>query len=294
MEKIILIISLMFFTSISQGQNFTSDSVLSIYKKSSLEKFYLSIDKYNLKDIGAPDSGYNEIEINKFVKDTFEFIYHGDFNGNGKKDFLTGLNIDLGCNYQFFLFDYETNKQAKQVLKLNPECPFYSYLIPRGNVNEFTYYFIKNQEKKTIDSVEVVMCKGELLSKKLVQRKTRKLKTFTIKLKTVNSTITYEYKKNILTKEIIRNGGEKKQHINKDIAEFIIHIISKLDFQSIEKRNTNFDDAPSLNINIEYKRAGILEFSDLINFFTGGSLYYSIDLSTLYRLLYPEQFKEDY
>ena len=109
----------------AQDTKLTKEEVLKLYQESSLEKYYLVIDYYNLKEFGEPDSGYINLSINRFVKDTFDFIYQGDFNGNGKPDLLTAITPQLGCCYQFFLMDYQTNKKARQVVKLNPACPYY-------------------------------------------------------------------------------------------------------------------------------------------------------------------------
>ena len=90
--------------------------------------------------------------------------------------------------------DYETNKKAKQVVKLNPACPYYCYLVPAGKANEFTYYYL-NDKKDTVFTQNVVMYKGELIDKEFVEKKPEKLKNFTINLRASRgrNNIVYHY-----------------------------------------------------------------------------------------------------
>jgi len=279
---------------IAQNTRLTKEEVLKLYQESSLEKYYLVIDYYNLKDIGEPDSGYINLSINRFVKDTFDYIYQGDFNGNGKPDLLTALTPEFGCGYQFFLMDYETNKKARQVVKLNPACPYYCYLVPAGKTNEFTYYYL-NDKKDTVFTQDVIMYKGELIDKEFAEKKPEKLKNFTINLRASRGrqNIVYHYNGKRLTRYLSEDGKEIPWDIPADTASLITDLMRRIDFTSMKKRNTHFDDAPSLDMEIVSKGKSV-KFEDTINFFTGGSRYYSVSLASLYKLLYPEFFKESY
>ncbi len=104
-----LILALLYgYCCIAQDTKLTKEEVLKLYQESSLEKHILLLDSFR-------------VSINKFVKDPFDNIYQGDFNDNGTEDLLTAIIPNYGCGYQFFLMDYQTNKKAKQVVKLNPD-----------------------------------------------------------------------------------------------------------------------------------------------------------------------------
>ncbi len=263
-----------------QEKTLSADEILKLYQESSLKENILSLDS-------------SDLEINRFVKDTFDFMYQGDFDGNGMDDLLTAITPNYGCGYQFFLFDYEINKKAKQVVKLNPACPYYCYLVPAEKANEFTYYYL-NKKQDSIFTQDILMYKGELIDKDYVERKPLKVKAFKINLKTRYQDVEYRYNGKQLVRYLIDDGKKELLPIQKDTADLIIELISRIDFATLKKRNTHFDDAPSLHIEIVSKRQNTINFMDKINFFTGGSLYYSVSLTTLYKLLYPEYFKEEY
>jgi len=153
----------------AQDTKLTKEEVLKLYQESSLKKHILLLDSFI-------------VDMNNFARDTFDFIYQGDFNGNGMEDLLTAMIPNYGCCYQFFLLDYRVNKKARQVVKLNPACPYYCYLVPAGKANEFTYYYL-NDKKDTVFTQDVVMYKGELIDKEFVEKKPEKLKATIGRLK---------------------------------------------------------------------------------------------------------------
>jgi len=265
----------------AQDTMLTKEEVLKLYQESSLKKHILLLDSFR-------------VSINKFVKEPFDNIYQGDFNDNGTEDLLTAIIPNYGCGYQFFLMDYQTNKKAKQVVKLNPACPYYCYLMPAGKANEFTYYYL-NDKKDTVFTQDVIMYKGELIDKEFVEKKPEKLKNFTINLRASRGrqNIVYHYNGKHLTRHLSEDGKETPWDIPADTANLITDLMRRIDFTTMKKRNIHFDDTPSLDIEIVYKGKSV-KFKDTINFFTGGSMYYSVSLASLYKLLYPELFKENY
>lgn len=121
------------------------------------------------------------------------------------------------------------------------------------------------------------------------------LDSFTISLRLRGREVVYKGKGEELRRYISDNGAAFfEQPVGKDTMVFIQKAARAIDFENIHVKPTYFDDAPPLHMKLHYADGKSVEFKDQINFFTGGSMYYSVTLSSLYKNLFPEYFIKDY
>ncbi len=265
------------FSCVAQ-KRMTDEKVVDIFKKSSLKGHYLMF---------LPDTA---LLINKYKPGNFKGWYWGDFDGNGKKDLLATFNINYGYDFQFFLLDYKSNTQVIEIPRLDI---IHSHLEPTDTANRYIYTFMDLDRKKMYQK-EVLLYKNRLVEKSFLTN-ALPLDSFTISLRLRGREVVYKGKGEEVQRYISDDGTAfLEKPVGKDTMAFIQKAIRAMDFENIHVKPTYFDDAPALHMNLYYSDGKSVEFEDQINFFTGGSMYYSITLSSLYKNLFPEYFIKDY
>ncbi len=263
--------------SCTAQKRMTDEKVVDIFKKSSLKEHYLMF---------LPDSA---LLINEYEPGNFKGWYWGDFDGNGKKDLLATFNVNYGYDFQFFLLDYKKNNQVIEIPRLDI---LYSHLEPTDTANRYIYTFL-DLDKKTRQK-EVLLYKSRLVEKSFLTN-ALPLDSFTISLRLRGREVVYKGKGEELRRYISDNSAAFfEQPVGKDTMVFIQKAARAIDFENIHVKPTYFDDAPPLHMKLHYADGKSVEFKDQINFFTGGSMYYSVTLSSLYKNLFPEYFIKDY
>jgi len=263
--------------SCTTQKRMTDEKVVDIFKESNLKGHYLML---------MPDS---LILQNGYFNNEFKSWYVGNFDRNNKKDLLAIFTVNHGLTYQFFLFNYKKNNQVIEVPLMDLSNGF---LVP-DKKNNFFYYYI-DQKDSVLHQKEALLYKNRLVEKSFLTN-TLPLDSFTISLRLRGREVVYKGKGEELQRYISDNGAEFfEQSVGKDTLAFIQKAMRAMDFENIHIKPTYFDDAPALHMNLYYSDGKSVEFEDQINFFTGGSMYYSVTLSSLYKNLFPEYFIKDY
>jgi len=264
------------FSCIPQ-KRMTDEKVVDIFKKSNLKGHYLML---------MPDS---LILQNGYFNNEFKSWYVGNFDRNNKKDLLAIFTVNHGLTYQFFLFNYKKNNQVIEVPLMDLSNGF---LVP-DKKNNFFYYYI-DQKDSVLHQKEALLYKNRLVEKSFLTN-TLPLDSFTISLRLRGREVVYKGKGEEVQRYISDDGTAfLEKPVGKDTMAFIQKAIRAMDFENIHVKPTYFDDAPALHMNLYYSDGKSVEFEDQINFFTGGSMYYSVTLSSLYKNLFPEYFIKDY
>lgn len=263
--------------SCTAQKRMTDEKVVDIFKRSDLKEHYLLL---------MPDS---LILQNGYFDNGFKSWYRGNFDENNKKDLLAIFTVNHGLTYQFFLLNYKKNNHVIEVPLMDLSNGF---LVPVKR-NNFLYYYI-DQKDSVLYQKEVLLYKSRLVEKSFLTN-ALPLDSFTISLRLRGREVVYKGKGEELRRYISDNSAAFfEQPVGKDTMVFIQKAARAIDFENIHVKPTYFDDAPPLHMKLHYADGKSVEFKDQINFFTGGSMYYSVTLSSLYKNLFPEYFIKDY
>lgn len=219
--------------------------------------------------------------IDGYFRKDFKNIYCSDFNKNGYDDLLIAANVNMGCVYQFLIYDYKINNIVIQIPKINNECPFYSVVIPSDSIDEFECYYFKRDNKANFDTIletKLILFENSLVEK-LSVNDIFPIDAFNI---IINDKIKYIYQNEKL--KIIT--GINEEVLSDDLTEKTLKTIQKINFSNLKKNEVHFDDAPSIKIKIKYKDGNQIEFEDKVNPFTLNSQYNNLYLSDLYEIIF--------